>query len=161
MIESNELPSMEEVLDCIKIAIDMEIMPIGFSTQASSTLVCESMRQNGFVLGPGNEIYKCPLAIYNNHNQSNVNTSLIGEIKSNGDIYIDDTINNEWIEGERLLGEKCKKCKYYPVCHGKTTCPFGIKFSMRTVKCTEKKYNGYVQAEMIANYNLGNVKIII
>ncbi len=157
-----ELPMVNETVQCMMKAASLGLMPIGHHTQASSGLICESIRKNAYVIGPTNEIHACPMAIYN-PNESNLCRGKLGEINNKGRIEIDKQIQYEWMECEPVLGDVCKKCKYYAICHGNVTCPYSSKFQDKEKQtlCKRKIYEHFIPAETLMQHMLGRIDTII
>lgn len=157
----DDLPIVEDTVGCLMTAAKLGLLPIGHHTQPNSALVCESIRNNSFVVGPGNMLQICPMAIYNN-NTSNLNRGIIGTLEENGELKIDPTIKAEWMEVEPVMGDQCKKCMYYAICHGNVTCPYSCKFSdKKQFLCKKHIYDKYIPAETQMMYMLGKVKEFI
>lgn len=155
----DQLPSVRDTVECITCAANMGLLTIGHHTQASSGLICESARKNGFVIYPDGRIIKCPMAIYNSDG-TNIQQGVIGRISNEGTFAIDERINNEWVEGDPLFGNICRRCKYYAICHGGVTCPYSLKYSGRKINelCKKKIYDEYIPVEMKSMYNLGLIE---
>ncbi len=102
------------------------------------------------------------MAIYN-PNESNLCRGKLGEINNKGKIEIDKQIQYEWMECEPVLGDVCKKCKYYAICHGNVTCPYSSKFQDKEKQtlCKRKIYEHFIPAETLMQHMLGRIDTII
>ncbi len=153
----DELPSVKDTVDCLLKAADMGLLPIGHHTQSSSGLICESIRRNGIVVAPGNYIYKCPMAMYSKED-GDLYRSLIGRLGQDGQIYINDEFNAEWMRGKPFMGDKCHKCTYYAICHGNVTCPYSNKFSKENKNlCRKAIYDEFIPAEILNYYKIKKI----
>lgn len=156
----NELPSVKDTVNCLFKAANMGLMPIGHHTQSSSSLICESIRKNGIVVAPNNNIYKCPMAMYTKESEA-MSRSLIGKLEQDGQLYINNEYNTEWINGEPYLGYKCHHCTYYAICHGNVTCPYSNKFTKKNKNlCKKAIYDEYIPAETLNYYKLNKINNI-
>ena len=157
-----ELPIVDDTIKCLLKASDLGLMPIGHHTQPSSGLICESIRENAYVVGPDNIVHACPMAIYN-VKENDLYRGVIGELNENGKISITNWIQNEWMECQPVLGERCRKCKYYAICHGNVTCPYSSKFggNLQESLCKKAIYDKYIPAEVIMKYRLGEIDTVL
>ncbi|QXW66268.1 radical SAM protein [Streptobacillus moniliformis] len=81
--------------------------------------LCSSCKKNSYYIDPDGNVLKCSLAIYNfKFKEKNI----IGYIKEDGEIFIKNDIENQWIKRNKLDNE-CKHCKFYPICYNHY-CPY-------------------------------------
>lgn len=154
----SELPNVKDTVDCLMKASKLGLMPIGHHTQASSGLICEAVRKNGFVIDPHMDVYKCPMAMYSKE-KDDLYRGKVGYISMQGNIIINDNYNLEWMKGGPYKGEICHRCTYYAICHGNVTCAYSSKFCNEQKNlCRKLIYDEYIPAETLMQYELNKIK---
>lgn len=154
----SDLPTVKDTVECLLKAAELGLMPIGHHTQSSSGLICEAVRKNGFVIGPNNDIHKCPMAMYSKEN-GDLFKSKIGELDWQGNLNINVDYNSEWMNGTPFKGDACYQCKYYAICYGDMTCAYSSKFSKEKKNlCKKKIYDEFIPAETLMQYQLNKIK---
>ncbi len=107
--------------------------------------LCSSCKKNSYYIDPDGNVLKCSLAIYNfKFKEKNI----IGYIKEDGEIFIKNDIENQWIKRNKLDNE-CKHCKFYPICYNHY-CPY-----RRMIK--NKKYVTAIKTLYLIHYRKGEI----
>lgn len=73
---------------------------------------CCAAKENGFVIMPDYNVYKCNHGIQKDTNV--IKENRVGFLHGNGKLIIDQEKNRLWLD--RTISEECKKCVYLPRC---------------------------------------------
>ncbi|MDA2092103.1 radical SAM protein [Bacillus cereus] len=117
--------------------LDYEMNAISASTKIKPNSTCYAASPNSFVIGVDGLIYKCTVALYDDVN-------IVGKLKRNGELELDEEKMKLWTEGGVNDGH-CKNCFFASSCHG-DSCPLiRIRDKIRPCPDAKKQVKQYVE----------------